>query len=936
MTISWIGSITNAGIRTDLQNLAPNGTLSYGGALQILQDVATQGAVTSSELADLQTIATNLENQNGIYSSGYVASIFYQLVEGSAANATWNGGSAQSSALGNLAAGTTQTQLNELIGKWFLGTDLPDPTGSSDSSQPTINPTYQSFTADRLFGVSGTPQISDIAQGYDGDCELCSGMIELVQNHPSQINSMFVNDGNGVYGVRFYVNGKETWVTVDSELPTYQGALLYNDGLIGSNQGLWASLIEKAYAELSANGNIGHVAVNSYNNIAADTAFDVLTNLTNASNVEYLPSSSPNWQAYKNIVIEALQAGNDVILETGANAADTTNAAGQTLLVGDHAFAVIGYDSATGDFIVRNPWGNEPGQTYVTQFEVSMSDIVGVAGDFAIDNTASPNAVFNFAEQIVGLANNTNANFTENLATLGAQSTIGLAPLVKPLDTAGLTITEYKIELLGGGTLNLNGAANLANATQQAAGEVVVSAADFGKLSISTGNTGSNIDLFISGNDGTGWTTPTEIYWSVDTALLTVLPTVDTIVAPSASVTVGNLFSLAGPLAGESGLKYTVSIESGGGYFDLNGAQDLLGGSGSGTQIQVSAADLAKLTYVATSASGVAVLDVTATDGTHSSDLTQVAVDVGYSVANTLSAFDQGETPFQVAVTDSAASVFANLDQLEQMMPSWALLGIVLTDSGIPTETVTSAQLSSDRAVLSIIDSTLVLDVTATGKEASIQGLPNLATVVVFGGTASQYGIAKTASAGVFDVTNSTGGITAVSDVTALQFSDHTLFVASQTPAVAGAVSSAEVANLYAAVFARTPDVAGLNYYEQEAAANPSLTLINFAESFLSSPEYTNAHSYAQTTAGDTQFITDTYSNLLHRAPDNAAAITYYLNVISQFTSGFAVGTAGYTAAELAAHAQVLADFGNSPEFIGDVQVTSTHPADAQHWLVLV
>ncbi len=935
-TVSWISSLTNAGIKSDMESLTASGSLSYAGALTVLQDVAKQGPVTASELADLQTIALNLENpDDALAASGYVASIFYQLAEGSAANATWNGGSATATALGNLTVGTSTQQLNELIGKWFLGTDLPDPTASSDSTQPTVNPTYTSYSAYKLFGISGVAQVADVAQGYDGDCELCSGMIEMVENHPNLINSMFVNDGNGVYGVRFYVDGKETWVTVNTQLPTYQGYLLYNDGVDGSNQGLWASLVEKAYAQLSATGNIDHPAVNSYNNISADSAFDVLTNLVNTSSVEYLTSSSANWLSYKNIIIEAVQAGNDVVLETGPNAQDTVNAQGQTLLVGDHAFAVIGYDASTGDFIVRNPWGVEPGQTYVTQFEVSMSDVVGVDGDFAIDNSAAPDAVFNFAEQITGLAISTNAGFNESALTFSAQSNIALSPLVKPIDTAGLTITEYKIELLGTGALNLNGATNLATAAQQAAGEVVVSAADFGKLSISTGAAGGNVDLFISGNDGTGWTTPTEVYWSVDSTLLTILPTVDTIVARSSSVSVADLFSLSGPLAGESGLKYFVSIESGGGSISLNGAQDLQGG-GSGGQVEVSAGDLAKLTYTASSSSGIAVLDITATDGSNTSDITQVPVDIGYSVSAALTAFDQGETPFQVAVTDSAATVFANLDHLEEMMPNWALLGITLTDSGIPTETITSAQLSADRGVLSIIDSTMVLDVTATGTEASIQGMPNLATVVVFSGTASQYSFASTAQAGTFDVTKSGGGTTALSDVTALQFSDHTLFVASETPSAAGAVSSAQVANLYAAVFARTPDVAGLNYYEQEASANPSLTIINFAESFLSSPEYTNAHTYAQSATGDTQFITDTYNNLLHRAPDNAAAVTFYLTIINQFTNGLAAGTAAYAAAELAAHAQVLADFSNSGEFISDVQVTSAHPADAQHWLVLV
>jgi len=565
-----------------------------------------------------------------------------------------------------------------------------------------------------------------------------------------------------------------------------------------------------------------------------------------------------------------------------------------------------------------------------------MNDIVGVNGDFAIDNSANTSVVFNFAQQIAGLASTTSPAFNTAQATLGAQSNVGIAPLVKPMDTTGQTILYYQIELLGTGTLNLNGATDIANATQAAAGEVVVSAADFGKLSISTGASGGDIDLFISGNDGSGWVTPAEIYWTVDSNPLSVLPSVDTIVAPSGTVSLANLVSLSGSLAGESGLKYFVSIEAGGGTVNLNGAQDLLG-TANGGQIEVSAADLAKLTYSAGSSSGVAVLDVSVTDGTHYSDVTQVPVDVGYSVSATLTAYDTGETPFQVAVTDSAANVFANLDHLEQMMPNWALLGISLTDSGIPTETVTSDQLAADRGVLSIIQSTMVLDVTATGSEASIQGMPNLATVVVYSGAASHYTIADTALAGTFDITNtSTGGITAVSDVTALKFSDYTLFVASQTPSVAGAVSSAQVADLYSAVFARTPDVAGLNYYEQMATANPSLTFINFAESFLSSPEYTNSHSYAQTTAGDSQFITDTYENLLHRAPESAAAISYYLDIISKFTTGAAAGTAAYTAAELAAHAQVLASFGTSSEFLNDVQVTSAHPADAQHWLVLV
>jgi hypothetical protein len=52
--------------------------------------------------------------------------------------------------------------------------------------------------------------------------------------------------------------------------------------------------------------------------------------------------------------------------------------------------------------------------------------------------------------------------------------------------------------------------------------------------------------------------------------------------------------------------------------------------------------------------------------------------------------------------------------------------------------------------------------------------------------------------------------------------------------------------------------------------------------------------------------------------------------------AGITPGSGSYSAAELQAHATVLADFSASAEFLGDVQITASHPADAQHWLILV
>jgi hypothetical protein len=79
---------------------------------------------------------------------------------------------------------------------------------------------------------------------------------------------------------------------------------------------------------------------------------------------------------------------------------------------------------------------------------------------------------------------------------------------------------------------------------------------------------------------------------------------------------------------------------------------------------------------------------------------------------------------------------------------------------------------------------------------------------------------------------------------------------------------------------------------------------------------------------------------LLHRAPE-AGAINYYeTNVISPLLSGLTPGTAAYAAAELQAHATVLAYFSQSPEFLQDVSIVSdfppySHAADMQHWLIL-
>ncbi|SRR5579859_1143954 len=296
-------------------------------------------------------------------------------------------------------------------------------------------------------------------------------------------------------------------------------------------------------------------------------------------------------------------------------------------------------------------------------------------------------------------------------------------------------------------------------------------------------------------------------------------------------------------------------------------------------------------------------------------------------------------------VLDSAANVSANIDALETLVQNQQLEAVGLTDTGIPTLSITAAQLSSDIGVLrETIGSFHLLISASSGTNLTIQGyhpyLLSVSDTVVFSGSSSEYQISALANGQGVTVTDTGTGRTSTDTLTginAIQFSDATVIVASTPGASGGTATSGNITELYGAVFGRLPDAAGLAYYQNELTNNPGESLVSFATKFLSSPEYTNnsAHRYAQNTAGETQFITDMYTNLLHRAPE-AGAVPYYLNLISELTQGSAAGSSAYTSADLTAHATLLVDFSNSAEFLNDVQITAQHPASSQHWLVLV
>ncbi len=292
-TPAWISSLNTASIAADMAAADVGGVVSEAGLTKLLTDLdatLSSSTLTSKEFADLETIAANLNN--GLSTSSYLAYVFNALVNGNAANATWTGGNATSVALGNLGVGSSATQLSELTGKWFLGTDLPS-SQVAMSGYATFSVT-SSVVGNPLFGASG-PSMSDVNQGYLGDCYFLSSCAEVANQDAADIKSMFTNNGNGTYGVRFYVNGVAEYVTVNASLA--DGGTEFNEAT-----DIWASVAEKAFAQFQASGLDTGNSVNygnSYSTIGnGGMPANVLEALTGCSALTDFQAAGSSWTAY--------------------------------------------------------------------------------------------------------------------------------------------------------------------------------------------------------------------------------------------------------------------------------------------------------------------------------------------------------------------------------------------------------------------------------------------------------------------------------------------------------------------------------------------------------------------------------------------------------------------------------------------------------------
>jgi len=340
----WDTNIQDHSLRTLGSQEFQDGLIDRNDMIDLLRQAETAGPITSTEMSDLELIA----NTQALFGNlDYVWKLTDYLVLGDSANASYQGAS-----LGNLQIGSSATQLETLIDKWFLGTDHPNSGGFA-----------YSLAAGSLF-VNG-PSYTDVRQGGLGDCMYMSSLAETALRNPGAITSMFIDNGDGTYTVRFYTSiGEAEYVTVDSYLPDNGGgAFVY--GHCGSllndpSDELWVALAEKAYCQAKELSFLGGYQ-NAYASIVSQHGYVTLANLTGqrAAGANYTSDSTS-----QSTFAAAWKAGKEIVLSSFVNPPQ---------VVGIHAYAVVGYNATTGDVTVFNPWGIEVGLTTLSWSEIQAN-----------------------------------------------------------------------------------------------------------------------------------------------------------------------------------------------------------------------------------------------------------------------------------------------------------------------------------------------------------------------------------------------------------------------------------------------------------------------------------------------------------------------------------------------------------------------------------
>ena len=383
---SYSAAITLAGVTSN------EVTQTYGavGGVSYLYLTFHSAAATYSLAHDSQSSVTEGGTETFTLSTTGVATgttLYYSLAGVTAAEVA-NGQLTGSITVGSNGTATLPVTLTATAGEGLSGNltatisttaggaavatasePLTETTALHASANPIASGTYSALNTSPgstwLYGSSGTPQYLAVNQGEIGDCYFLSALADLAVQNPGAITSMIQYDGNGIYSVRFAVNGQADWITLNDQLPT---------GVNSSNgYGNWASLIEKAFAiqQGGSYSNIGNggnpaTALQDITGVSCSVTTTINTNTTNSMLTALAHGQEVSFGSSYLFVPINQPAGTTAVsgeaIQQNYNGGTVNEGIAYPFSSSDHEYSVLGYDSSTGEFIVANPWGGGGGQ----------------------------------------------------------------------------------------------------------------------------------------------------------------------------------------------------------------------------------------------------------------------------------------------------------------------------------------------------------------------------------------------------------------------------------------------------------------------------------------------------------------------------------------------------------------------------------------------
>ena len=399
MAKDWLNEFKNSSLKNVVMTSFSDDQFTYSETLDLFEKAAVGGFI-SSELEDLRLVY-----QQNAFENNYVDYIAHKVVYHSGANTYWWGGATKQAdvqALGNASGTTSEANAELLIGKWFLGTDLPMPISGGDTANPDA--TSGVYDYGKITGELFTGGINalDVNQGSAGTCYLIAAMDSTAYTNPSIIEDAFITNPNGTYGVKFYFGGEPIYTTVNKSIPiTNLGTINYTGNVNKSVSGeSWASMMEKAYVQANTQVNLkaelgwsNSKISNSYQFMEGGLAY-ALGQVTGLS-YDYFSYGNYNWGSdynkltsekdaskIKQDIINGLDAGGIGWIGSWGSSYrkdgeiyTSYKSGSKTELVGGHAFALHSYDEATDTFLISNPWKeSSAGSYYNTTFSLGIED----------------------------------------------------------------------------------------------------------------------------------------------------------------------------------------------------------------------------------------------------------------------------------------------------------------------------------------------------------------------------------------------------------------------------------------------------------------------------------------------------------------------------------------------------------------------------------